>query len=33
MSHNGHLNSRTPASNWHLNGYMLKLTGRLIPKS
>ena len=27
QSCNGHLNSRAPASNWHLNGCMLKVKG------
>lgn len=33
LSCKGHLNSRNPASDWHLNGCMLKVKGTLIPKS
>jgi hypothetical protein len=33
QSPNRHLNSRTSASNWHLNGCMLKVKGTLTPKS
>ena len=33
LSHNRHLNSRTLASNCHLNGCMLKVKGPLTPKS